>query len=155
MSYLFENLKILIADDHFLMRQILVIALHEKNIKLVDTAADGQIARDMINRAYIDRHPYDIVFLDWEMPVIAGIDILKYFREQYQFDKTAFVMVTAVITQLQVRDAIRSGATAYLTNPLSVLAVIRKLGEIVAWLAEKNSAKTLRRAGTMRWAAPA
>jgi two-component system chemotaxis response regulator CheY len=132
MTYDPNSIKILIADDHFLLRQVLTNVMREKGINNIDTAADGKIARDMVEHAYSEGSPYDVVFLDWEMPIIAGIDVLKHFRDHPQFERTAFVMVTAVSTQAQVLDAIKSGASAYLTKPLSSEAVHKKFDEIIA-----------------------
>ncbi len=141
MSYPPENLKVMITDDHFLFRQILINMLHSKKVTQIDTAADGQVARDMINRAQSEHRGYDIVFLDWEMPVMLGIDVLKYFREQPSFDRTAFVMVTAVQTHAQVKEAIRAGATAYITKPIAPAALAKKFDEVMRWVSEKKQAK--------------
>ncbi len=133
-----NRLKILVADDDPMMREALVSALRaEADLEHdpeIDLASNGRMARTKILDADFARKPYDIVFLDWEMPEIAGIDVLKYFRQQPHFKRTAFVMVTSVSEKEQVIDAVKSGATAYLIKPITLSMVSRKMAEIVKWL---------------------
>jgi two-component system chemotaxis response regulator CheY len=140
MSDMANELKILIVEDQLSARQMLSTALRTKNIPLIDIAVDGQIGRDMIEQAHAEGTPYHIVFLDWDMPKITGIELLKHFRGRSEYAKTAFVMVTSMSLQAQVLDAIRSGATAYMIKPVSPVSVAARFNEIMGWLKQKQSA---------------
>ena len=67
------NLKVLVADDHFLIRQFVRNTLQDAKITNVQTAADGNEAIDLVQKAYEVNQPYDVVFLDWNMPTISGL----------------------------------------------------------------------------------
>ena len=134
MDDLVANLKILVADDHFAARQMLINTLRANKASQIDTAVDGKLAREMILQAHAESAPYHIVFLDWEMPLITGIDVLQYFRGQKQFATTAFVMVTSTSIQENVMAAIKAGATAYMIKPVSEAAITRKFAEVITWL---------------------
>jgi CheY-like chemotaxis protein len=67
------TLKVLVADDHFLIRQFVRNTLQDSKITNVQTAADGNEAIDLVQKAYDAGQPYDVVFLDWNMPTISGL----------------------------------------------------------------------------------
>jgi two-component system chemotaxis response regulator CheY len=134
-----SDLKILIAEDHFAVRQMTSTVLHAKSVLCVDTATNGKQAREMVEAACAAGKPYHMVFLDWEMPLISGIDLLKHFRVQPQYANTAFVMVTAMSMQSQVLDAVKAGATAYIIKPVSQGAISKKFDEIFLWVKAMNT----------------
>ena len=136
-----ENIKVLIAEDHFVVRQMVANVMRDKNINLVDIANNGLQARDLMDQAYNIGQPYHIVFLDWDMPMITGIDLLKHYRAQPAFAATAFVMVTAMSMQAQVLEAVKAGATAYMIKPVSPASIGKKFDEMVAWVAAQSNAQ--------------
>lgn len=126
--------KILIVDDHFLARQIVTNVLRDHAITSADAATDGREAVEMICNAFEMGTPYDIVFLDWNMPGMEGIDVLTHFRADRRFNKTAFIMLTAAADQSEVMRAIKAGATAYIVKPVAHTTVSKKLHEVMEWL---------------------
>jgi len=132
------NLKVLIADDHFLIRQFVRNTLNEAKITNVQTAADGNEAIDLIQKALDANQAYDIVFLDWNMPTISGLEVLSYFRAKPEYASTAFVMLTAESEQQNIMKAIKAGATSYIIKPVSPTDLSKKLSEIHEWIKRKN-----------------
>ena len=65
------SLKTLVVDDHQLSRKLLGLQLGVFGIKDVDFCVDGQ---EGLSR--IKEKQYDIVLLDWAMPVIDGLEFL-------------------------------------------------------------------------------
>jgi two-component system chemotaxis response regulator CheY len=132
------NLKVLIADDHFLIRQFVRNTLQESKITNVQTAADGNEAIDLIQKAHDVNQSYDIVFLDWNMPTISGLEVLSYFRAKSEYAGTAFVMLTAESEQQNIMKAIKAGATSYIIKPVSPSDLAKKLFEIHEWIKRKR-----------------
>jgi two-component system chemotaxis response regulator CheY len=132
------NLKVLIADDHFLIRQFVRNALQETKITNVQTAADGNEAIDLVQKAHEAGQPYNIVFLDWNMPTISGLEVLSYFRAKPEYANTAFVMLTAESEQQNIMKAIKAGATSYIIKPVSPADLSKKLFEIHEWIKRKS-----------------
>ena len=132
------NLKVLIADDHFLIRQFVRNTLQESKITNVQTAADGNEAIDLIQKARDANQSYDIVFLDWNMPTISGLEVLSYFRAKPEYADTAFVMLTAESEQQNIMKAIKAGATSYIVKPVSPADLGKKVFEINEWLKRKR-----------------
>lgn len=107
------NLKVLICDDSILARKNLCDSLKSCGIKNILEVTDGQAAID----TYKAERP-DVVFLDIVMPVKDGITALK---EICSFDPNVYaVMVSSVGTQLNLREAVKSGAKDFLQKPATV-----------------------------------
>ncbi|MDD3182232.1 MAG: response regulator [Alphaproteobacteria bacterium] len=132
------QLKILIADDHFLVRQFVRNTLQEAKVTNIQTAADGNEAIDLVQKAKDVKQPYDIVFLDWNMPTISGLEVLNYFRTRPEYAETAFVMLTAESEQQNIMKAIKAGATSYIIKPVSPGDLSKKLSELNEWLKRKR-----------------
>lgn len=60
-----------------------------------------------------------LVLLDWNMPVMNGIDTLRAIRGQERFKDLPVMMVTTESERSNVIEAIRGGARHYLTKPFS------------------------------------
>ena len=137
-SILMANLKVLVADDHFLIRQFVRNTLQDSKISNVQTAADGNEAIDLLQKAFDINQPYDVVFLDWNMPTISGLEVLSYFRAKPEYSATAFVMLTAEAEQQNIMKAIKAGATSYIIKPVSPVDLGKKLFEIYEWIKRKR-----------------
>ncbi len=138
-----SDLKVLIADDHFLIRQFVRNTLQDAKIGDVQTAADGNEAIDLVQKAHELQQPYDVVFLDWNMPTISGLEVLSFFRAKPEFSSTAFVMLTAESEQQNIMKAIKAGATSYIIKPVAPADLSKKLGEIYEWIKRKRHVQDL------------
>ena len=112
-----KNLKILVADDSQVTREMIEAALRDKGYS-VNGVADGQEALDRVDAANRSNESYDAVLLDYAMPGMDGLQTLKKIKEMYP--KVKVIMVTAVETQEKIEEAMRLGADNYITKPLSL-----------------------------------
>ncbi|MDE2029405.1 MAG: response regulator [Alphaproteobacteria bacterium] len=132
------KLRVLVADDHFLIRQFVRNTLQEAKVTNVQTAADGNEAIDLVQKSREANQPFDVVFLDWNMPTVSGLEVLSYFRAKPEYADTAFVMLTAESEQQNIMKAIKAGATSYIVKPVSPADLGKKLFEINEWLKRKR-----------------
>jgi two-component system chemotaxis response regulator CheY len=132
--------KVLIADDHAMARQIVFNVMQELRVTEIRMASNGKEARDALYSAQDSGHPFDIVFLDWNMPLVEGIDILTHFRADPGYAYTAFIMLTAQGEQHEVLKAAKSGATSYIVKPASKEIISKKFFEAIEWIKKKKSA---------------
>lgn len=79
----------------------------------------------------------DLVILDWMMPGISGIDLLKIIRNDSRFAKCGVVMLTAKSSELNIVDALNVGADDYIVKPYRkeellarIKAVLRRYGPV-------------------------
>ncbi len=141
MSLDLPSLRLLVADDHFLIRQFVRRSLLDAGFKHVDMANDGNEAIDFINSSFQTNLLYDALFLDWNMPTLSGIDVLAYVRSKPIYRSSAVVMFTAESEKANIMKAIKMGATSYILKPISPAEFSRKIREITEWLEERRVGK--------------
>ncbi|MFC1744187.1 response regulator transcription factor [Candidatus Riflebacteria bacterium] len=71
-----QDLNVLIVDDSRFARRKLSSTLKKFGISKLQEAENGEIAIEKINEG-----GFDVVFLDINMPVLSGIDVVKYVKE--------------------------------------------------------------------------
>lgn len=112
----------LIVDDSKFMRSF-IRAQTEKLSFQTEQAADGVEALEKLNGSA----PFDIVLIDWDMPVMDGIELLKVVRERREYDSMKVLMVTARTGQAEVVEALAKGADEYLMKPITPAMLTDKL----------------------------
>ena len=98
------RIRIVIADDHLLMRRGLRLTLEEvsSDFQLVGEASDGQSLLELVEQA-----PPDVVLMDPRMPKVDGLQALE--RINASWPGIAVVMLTAHDDDELIVRAIRSG----------------------------------------------
>lgn len=135
----YESLHVLVVDDHMMMRSLVTQNLRTLGVKEIDTALNGEDAWKKIQDRQNMSSPYQIVFLDWNMPVMTGVEVLKACRSNKKFDNVAIVMLTAEQEQKNVLEAVRLGATSYMVKPVSQDTFEKNMTKIFEWLKKKDS----------------
>jgi NarL family two-component system response regulator LiaR len=117
-----ENIRILIADDHAVVREGLRALIDiEPGMELVDEAADGVEA---VQRAR-SLHP-DVILLDLVMPHMGGIEAIGAIKAENP--DARILVLTSFAEDDKVFPAIRAGALGYLlkdSSPGELLQAIR------------------------------
>ncbi len=115
-------MRLLIVDDSKTMRSIL--STYARNLKC-DTAEaeDGLDALAKLEQS--DR--FDAILIDWDMPRMNGIELLKIVRANPEYDSVKTMMVTAQSSYSGVTEALSLGADDYLMKPLDEEMFAEKL----------------------------
>jgi DNA-binding response OmpR family regulator len=121
-------MRVLIADDHFLFRGLLTRSLNALGIRDVTVVADGAAAHQAIVASLQPRAPFDLVFLDWEMPGPSGLDLTTMLRSQRLYDATPVCMLTAQRDPANAMAALRLRVTLYIMKPISVTDLQERVG---------------------------
>ena len=108
-----EEGRILVVDDNALNRDMLSRRLSRRGYD-VTVAEDGQQALDAIAA-----ERFDLVLLDWMMPGLSGIDVLKKIREDFTAVQLPVIMATAKTEAEDIVEALRLEANDYVTKPLN------------------------------------
>jgi two-component system chemotaxis response regulator CheY len=114
-------MRVLIVDDSRFVRGYLRGLLEEKDIEC-EEAADGQAGIDCLNSS----PPFDLALVDWNMPVMDGLEMLKKLRA----DGHAGLKVMMVTTEAEndyILRALDAGADEYLMKPFDDEALTEKL----------------------------
>ncbi|ACB74569.1 response regulator [Opitutus terrae] len=101
------KLRILVADDHFIVRSGLVSLIHaEPDMSVVAQAADGAEAV-----ALFTQHQPDVALLDLRMPVRSGTEAIEQIRRDHPHAR--ILVLTAFSGDEDIRKALRAGARGY------------------------------------------
>ncbi|MBQ9537101.1 MAG: chemotaxis response regulator CheY [Desulfovibrionaceae bacterium] len=119
------NMKVLIVDDFSTMRRIVRNILRQLGIANVVEADDGTTAWDILNREKID-----FIVSDWNMPKMAGIDLLRKVRASEQFANLPFLMVTAEAQQENIIEAVQAKVSNYIVKPFTAETLKQKIDKI-------------------------
>lgn len=126
--------KILLVDDFEIVRRVIRDSLEKIGLTTIEEADDGLKAMAMLNSALQSGTPYSIVFCDWNMPGMTGLEVLIECRKSESFKTLPFVMVTAESEQDAMIAAIQAGATDYIIKPVTADVLQRKALRILAKL---------------------
>jgi two-component system chemotaxis response regulator CheY len=112
-----ERVRILVVDDMPKMRQIISSQIKSLGFTDVVTASDGKEALDLLNKQHEEKTPIELIFSDWNMPIMPGIELLRAIRQSETLKHLPFIMVTAEGQRDQVMEAIKFGVSNYIVKP--------------------------------------
>jgi two-component system chemotaxis response regulator CheY len=120
-----KNMRVLVVDDFSTMRRIIKNILRQLGFNNIVEADDGTTAWDVLNRDKID-----FVISDWNMPKMAGIDLLRKVRASEEFGKLPFLMVTAEAQQENIIEAVQAKVSNYIVKPFTAETLGAKIDKI-------------------------
>ena len=111
----------LIVDDSRVIRKVSRHIVEALGLE-VDEAANGQEALDKCSQAMPD-----LVLLDWNMPVMSGIEFLVKLRERPDGKSPKVIFCTTENDVAHIRQAIDAGADEYVMKPFDFDTLQMKL----------------------------
>jgi DNA-binding response OmpR family regulator len=133
--------RILVVDDEFLMRDLMVKTLHHFGYEQVDAASDGAEAWQALQEVR-----YDLVITDLKMPKVTGLELIKKMRSQAMAQPVILISGTLPIEELKRNPGL--GIDAIFSKPFSaaeLLGTVEKIlrsADTCAVLKEKQRLKT-------------
>jgi signal transduction histidine kinase/CheY-like chemotaxis protein len=129
-----QGKRVLVVDDNENARLVLVDLLGSMSFK-VDQAESGKAAIGAVDRAEAQGMPYEIVFLDWQMPGMDGNETAKRLKERPLSRVPHMMMVTAYGREEVIKGAEEAGIEDVLIKPVSASllfdGVVHILGGVV------------------------
>lgn len=116
---------ILVADDESSIRILIRTTLEEPECRILE-AATGAAALAITGRL----RP-DLVILDWMMPGISGLDVLRALRNDPSTAAIPVIMVTAMGQEKHRAEGLALGAQAYLVKPFSPLELLQLTQQVL------------------------
>jgi DNA-binding NarL/FixJ family response regulator len=110
-------MRILLADDHQLLRQAIRRALEDAGMTVIAEAGDGGEAVRLA-----DELRPDVVVMDVSMPVLDGIEATR--RIHADLPDLPIVIITMHGDEALRRDAVNAGAAGFLTKDVSMQEVV-------------------------------
>ncbi len=109
-------MKIMIVDDSITMRRIEALNLKKAGYTDIVEAEDGKDALNIL--ATVHGLP-DVILLDWNMPEMSGIEVLRKIKSDPALKEIDVIMVTTEAEKERVLEALKNGASGYLVKPLT------------------------------------
>ena len=124
--------RALVVDDNQIARNLTAALATEMGLA-VDVAESGEIAVQMAGDAARAGQPYALLFVDWKMPGISGVEALRQLQAQRISYASASIMVTAYERE-DVMDSARMAGVqlqAVLTKPVTPSTFLEAVGQVL------------------------
>ena len=119
--------RILIVDDHVITRKIIRKMLAEIGLENVDEAPDGQAAIHLLEEL-----TYALIISDWNMVPMDGLAFLRHVRNSPRWNRTPFIMATALSAVKFACVARDAGATQFLTKPFTTKILAERIRDVTS-----------------------
>jgi signal transduction histidine kinase/DNA-binding response OmpR family regulator/HPt (histidine-containing phosphotransfer) domain-containing protein len=113
-----QGRRVLVVDDNEAARLLLGRLLNDLTFN-VDSAESGVQALDLLDRAVSQGKPYDVLFLDWQMPGMNGIELAEKVRARPYGHMPEMVLVTGYGREEVLRSAEEIGIGNVLVKPVN------------------------------------
>ena len=118
------KIRALIVDDSRVMRNMVMQSLKSSGLaefQFVE-AEDGEDALEAFE------HNMDLLFVDWNMPKMTGIEFVRNVRKLGKTEHIKIIMVTSERSVGKIEEALdTAGANAFITKPFTVDVIKRQL----------------------------
>lgn len=116
-------IRVLLADDHVIVRQGLKALLDKEGLDVVCEAADGQQALQMVRQ-----HKPDVAVLDFAMPLLNGLDAAREILKMPS--RTKPMLLTMHTEDHYVLEALRAGVRGYVMKNHSREDLVRAIMQV-------------------------
>ncbi len=116
-------MQAMVIDDSRAMRLILARIAGQLGFDVIQ-AGNGQEALDRLEE--LDHTP-ELALVDWNMPVMNGLEFIVAVRKEPKYKSMTLMMVTTESEQGQIVRALAAGAHEYVIKPFTPDAIVEKL----------------------------
>ena len=117
-------MKMLTIDDSAVVRKIISEAVGVLGHECLQ-AESAQDALIILEQG----EEIGLIFLDWNMPGMNGLEFLKTIKKDDRFRKIPVMMVTTENLRENIIEAVKAGASHYITKPFSIEELLKKIME--------------------------
>ena len=120
-----ENIKVIIVDDHTVVRSGLGAVLDtSEGMELIGEAADGEEAVRICERLQPD-----VVLMDLQMPKMDGVEATRIIHERWP--QIHIIALTSYKEKEYVEGVLKAGATSYLLKNVSANELVSAINKVV------------------------
>jgi two-component system, OmpR family, phosphate regulon response regulator PhoB len=116
---------VMVVEDEESVRTLLRLTLDLGSVEIVE-AADGETA---LERCRVE--PPDIVFLDWTLPGLSGLEVCRAIRAEPATQDATIIMLTARSGDEERQAGLDAGADDYISKPFSPESLLEKMREVL------------------------
>ena len=117
-------MRIMVVDDSRQIRRHVARTLQESGHECTE-AENGRVCLDQLQLASCD-----LILLDWNMPIMDGLETLKNIRAESKWANIKVVMMTTENKDEKIQLALEFGANEYIMKPLTKEVLLEKLDTV-------------------------
>lgn len=127
-GYDFSNVAVLIVEDSSYMRKIIKLILNGLGFRKVLEAEDGVEAFRLFRN-----QPIDMILIDWEMPILNGVEFIRMVRTSTDSPNpyVPMVMLSGHSEMQRIVEARDAGVNEFVVKPLSAQTLYARLVSVV------------------------
>lgn len=133
------GIKVLLVENHAIVRQGLRRLLEERGVSIVGEAEDGRTGYAMA----VEKHP-DVVIMDIGLPLLGGIEATRRIRKE--LPETKIIMLTIHSEESYVYQSLEAGANGYLIKETAADDMLKAIDAVLegeTYLSQNFSPKIL------------
>ncbi len=119
-------MRILSIDDAHFIRLKIAQIVAEMNQEFLE-AENGEAALSLLQQ----QGPVDLILLDYNMPVMDGMQTLKRLKSDERYKAIPVIMVTTEVERMKIVEALSNGACDYLMKPFENDDLMTKIARFV------------------------
>ncbi len=132
-----QSLHVLVVDDSSVARAVVRGGLLRMGVRHVYEAPNGNEGL-----AVLKNNPsISVILLDWEMPVMNGIEFTKILRQQPAYRDVHVLMITSHAEQKDVAMALASGVDDYMIKPFNSATIRARIERVLARSARMHTSR--------------
>jgi len=120
------SIRVLIADDHPIVREGLRAAIHNDQASDIEIVAEASNGREVLEIA--DKKQIDVYILDIMMPLLNGIETAS--RLSRMNPDSRIIILSVHDSRMFVEKAIKAGAKAYILKESSIEEIVHAIREV-------------------------
>ena len=133
-----STINALVIDDSGIMRKMVMRGLEEAKLAEFEFA-EAEDGADGL--AKFNPRSTDIVFVDWNMPNMNGMEMVRKLRAQFPKRPVPIIMVTTEKLTGKVEEALDGGVDAFISKPFTPEGLQKRVGPLIDQVQENKSEK--------------
>ena len=138
------NNKILLVEDEKPIRSMLEFALKKHGFDIFE--AESWFEAETI----IESNSLDLLIIDWMLPEVSGIDIVKKLKTREHLKTIPIIMLTARSEESNKIRGLEAGADDYITKPFSPHELIARIKAVLRRSADNQHKSVILELGNLR-----
>ncbi len=132
-----DSIKALVIDDDITACEHAKLVLGKKGIE-VDYCLDGEEALKQFGDKKEAGETYDLLLIDWKMPKLDGVEVIRRFRKTFKDDRTVLLLTTYNWDEI-VDEALEAGVDGFLPKPFFAKSVLEQYKTVMTgWRKESE-----------------
>lgn len=127
-----ESILAIVIDDMVASRALMIELLRKINILNVRESDSGERGLNLIRELIKEKQKPTLIFLDWHMPGMSGMEVLKHLKSDPDTREIPVIMVSAEEQSASILQAIEEGAANYIVKPITEQLLTEKLSRLIS-----------------------